>query len=37
MKELQDHAESLHRENDLLRAQVEERRDLSGRDVQDNG
>ena len=37
MKELPDHVERLQRENDWLRAQVEKRRDLGGRDVQDSG
>ena len=36
MKELQDHAKRLQRENDRFRAQVEKRRDLGGRDVQDS-
>ena len=33
MKELQDHTECLQRENDWLRARVEKRRHLGGRDV----
>ena len=36
MKELQDDVESLPRENDRLRAQIEKRCYLSGRDVQAN-
>ena len=37
MKELQEHAEHLQRENDRLRSQVEKRRDLDERDTQDSG
>ena len=37
MRELQGHAEHLLRENDRLRAQLEKRRDLGERDVQDSG
>ena len=37
MKELQDQAERLQHENDQLRAQVEKKRHLGGRDEQDNG
>ena len=36
MKELQDHVECLHRENDQLRASIEKIHDL-GKDVQDKG
>ena len=36
MKELQDHAEHLQCENDLLYALVEKRHNLGGRDVQDS-
>ena len=36
MRELQDCAEHLKRENDRLRAQVGKRRDLDGTDVQDS-
>ena len=34
MKEFQEHAEQLQRENDYLRAQVKEMRDLDKRDAQ---
>ena len=37
MKELQDHAEHLQHENDCLLAQVEKRRYLGKKDVQDSG
>ena len=37
MEVLQDHAERLQHENDRLRAQVEKKCDLGGRDVQDSG
>ena len=37
MRELQDRAEHLQRENDRLWPQVEKRHDLDERDVQDNG
>ena len=37
MKELQEHVEQLHRENDRLRAQVKQRHDLDERYVQDSG
>ena len=37
MKELHKHVEQLQCENDRLRAQVEERRDLNERDAQDSG
>ena len=37
MKELQECAEQLQRENDWLRAQVEKRHDLDERDPQDCG
>ena len=37
MKELQERVEHLQRENDRLQAQVEKRRDLDERDVQDSG
>ena len=37
MKELQNHAKRLQCENGRLRAQVEKRRDLGERDVQDSG
>ena len=36
MKELQESAEHMQRENDCLQAQVEKRRDLYERDVQDS-
>ena len=36
MKELQERIEQLQRENDRLRAQVEQRHDLDKRDAQDN-
>ena len=37
MKELQERAEQLQRENDHLQAQVQKRRDLDERDAQDSG
>ena len=37
MRELQDRAEHLQRENDRLQAQVEKMHDLSEKDVQDSG
>ena len=37
MKELQDHAKHLQHKNDRLQTQVEKRRGLGERDLQDNG